>query len=196
MLIESFAPNPDAAEIHTIEIAASHEAVYRTLWSADLGGSPVIKALLVLRSLPVMILHPKRRPQPSRKVTLHALLETGFGRLAEEPGREIVLGITGRFWRPVGNILPFNQEHFQGSVPPGLARAVWNFLVQEVSPERTLLSTETRIVCGDTASRRKFRVYWALIKPFSGLIRRSMLRAVRRACEGTRIKRSANRVKS
>lgn len=187
MLIESFAPHPDARESHTIEIAASPETVYRALWTADLGGSSVIKGLMALRSLPEMVLRPGQRRRPPQKVTLHTLIEAGieagFGRLAEEPGREIVLGIAGRFWRPMGNILPFTPENFQGPVPPGVARAVWNFLVQEVSPERTLLSTETRVVCGDTVSRWKFRAYWAVIKPFSGLIRRIMLRAVRRACE-------------
>ena len=84
----------------------------------------------------------------------------------------------------MGNILPFNQEYFQGPVPPGLARAVLNFFVQEVGPERTLLSTETRVLCGDTVSRWKFRAYWEVIKPFSGLIRLIMLRVVRQACKG------------
>jgi hypothetical protein len=182
-LIDSFAPHPDATEIHTIEIAAAPEAVYQALWTADLGGSSIIKGLITLRSLPEMILHPGRRRRPPRKVTLQALIEAGFGKLAEEPGREIVLGVTGRFWRPIGNILPFTREQFQGPVSPGLARAVWNFLVREVGSERTLLSTETRIICGDAASRWKFRVYWALIRPFSGLIRIMMLKAVRRACE-------------
>lgn len=184
MLIESFAPKPDAVEIHKIGIAAAPETVYRALWTADLGSSPVIKGLLALRSLPERLLHPGQQRRPPQKVTLHTLVETGFGKLAEEPGREIVLGITGRFWRPIGNMLPFHQEDFQGPVPLGLARAVWNFTVQEVSPKRTLLSTETRVVCGDATSRWKFRIYWAMIRPFSGLIRLLMLRAVRRVCEG------------
>ena len=184
MLLESFAPNPDAVETHKIEIVASPEIVYRALWTTDLAGSPVIKGLMTLRSLPTLILHPGQRRQTSQKVTLHTLLEAGFGKLAEEPGREIVLGITGRFWRPISNTLPFQQKNFQGPVPPGLARAVWNFTVQEISPQRTLLSTETRIICGDAASRWKFRVYWSVIRPFSGLIRLMMLRTVQRACEG------------
>jgi len=184
MLIESFAPNPDAIETHSIEIAASCETVYQALWTADLGGSPVIQALLALRSVPERVLHSGHRRRLPRKVTLHTLIEAGFGRLAEEPGQEIVLGIAGRFWRPSGNLLPFQPENFQGLVPPGLARAVWNFTVQEADAGRTLLSTETRIVCGDAGSRLKFRAYWLIVRPFSGLIRLIMLRAVRRACEG------------
>ncbi len=183
MLIDSFAPNPDAVETHRIEIVAPCEAVYQALWTADLGGSLVVKGLMALRSLPERILHPGRRSRPQQKITLHTLIESGFARLAEEPGQEIVLGIAGRFWRPSGNILPFSPEHFQGPVPPGLARAVWNFTVQEASTGRTLLSTETRVVCGDATSRWKFRAYWLMVRPFSRLIRLIMLRAVRRACE-------------
>lgn len=64
---------------------------------------------MALRSLPEMLLHRGRRRRPPQKVTLRAMLESGFDQLAEEPGREIVLGIAGRFWRPMGNILPFND---------------------------------------------------------------------------------------
>lgn len=185
MLIDSFIPRPDVMEIHRLEIAASGEAVYQALWKTDFASSPVVRILLTLRSLPGRLLQPGRRQRPPQKLALPIILEagSGFGLLAEEPGREIVLGITGRFWRPLSNILPFSPEHFQSPVPPGLARAAWNFTVQEATAGRTLLATETRVVCGDPASRLRFRLYWLVIRPFSGLIRRVMLRAVQRACK-------------
>jgi len=185
MLIDSFAPNPDAVEVHSISITASRGLVYQTLWSADLGGSLIIKALMGLRSLPEIILHPRRSWSRGRKITLQTLIDSGFGMLFEEPGREIVLGVTGRFWRPTGNLSPFNRADFDRPVPTGLARGVWNFSLKEDKPGRTILSTETRVVCGDDASRRKFRRYWFFVRPFSGLIRRVMLRAVKRACGET-----------
>lgn len=184
MLIDSFAPTPDAVETHRIEIAASCEAVYQALWTADLGRSLVVKGLLALRSLPEVVLHPRHRRRLSQPVTLHTVMAAGFGRLAEAPGREVVLGVVGRFWRPAGTLVPFRPENFLGPVPPGLARAVWNFAVQEGEAGHTVLSTETRVVCGDARSRRKFRLYWLVVRPFSGLIRLLMLRAVRQACEG------------
>ena len=180
MLIDSFAPNPDASETHSISIAVSRDVVYETLWSADLGGSLIIKALLGLRSLPEIALHPRRSWKRGRKITLQTLIDAGFGLLAEDPGQEIVLGVTGKFWRPTGNLSPFKREDFDRPVAAGLARAVWNFSLKEGRPGRTTLSTETRIVCGDHVSRRKFRLYWFLVRPFSGLIRRLMLRAVQR----------------
>ena len=179
MLIDSFVPVPDAAEEHSIQIAANREVVYQALWTTDFGGSWIVKSLLFLRSLPKYLVRPARRAQANRRITLQTIIEAGFGILAEEPNHEIVLGVTGPFWRPVGNVLPFNEENFRGAVPPGVACAVWNFAVEDVGEGRTVLSTETRIISGDSSSRRKFRAYWLFVRPFSGLIRHLMLRAVR-----------------
>jgi hypothetical protein len=182
MLIDSFAPNPDAVETHSIAINASIEEVNRALWTADLGGSLVIKFLMGLRSLPEFILRRGCVPPRKQTITLQTLIDSGFGILANHP-EEIVLGVTGSFWRPTGNLSAFKREDFDRPVPAGLARGVWNFSVKEDRPGRSILSTETRVVCGDDASRRKFRVYWFFVRPFSGLIRRLMLRVVRRAAE-------------
>jgi hypothetical protein len=178
MLIDSFAPNPDAVEKHSIAIDAPSEVVRDALRNADLGGSLIIKALLGLRALPELFLHGGRGLRRTRKITLQTVIDSGFGVLADAPD-EIVLGVTGRFWRPTGNLSPFKREDFDRPVPPGLARGVWNFSTREDTHGRTILSTETRVVCGDKKSRRKFRVYWVFVRPFSGLIRRVMLRSVR-----------------
>ena len=182
MLIDSFAPSPDAVETHSIVINASTEEVARALWTTDLGASLIIKLLLGLRSLPEFIL--RRGPVPPRKraITLQTIVDSGFGILAKEP-EEIVLGVTGRFWRPTGNLLSFKREDFDHPVPPGLARGIWNFTVREDKPGRTILTTETRVICGDDVSRRKFHIYWLFVRPFSGLIRRLMLRAVKKAAD-------------
>ena len=183
MLIDSFAANPDAVETHSIVINASPDAVYRALWTADLGGSLIIKLLLGLRSLPEFVLRGGPLPR-DRKITLQTIINSEFGILADEP-EEIVLGVTGKFWRPTGNLLPFDRGSFAGVVPCGVARAVWNFTLKEESSGGTSLSTETRVICGDSGSRRKFRMYWFFVRPFSGLIRLIMLRAVKRTCETT-----------
>lgn len=47
----------------------------------------------------------------------------------------------------------------------------------------TRLSTETRVLCFGDAARRKFLLYWRVVEPFSGVIRWSLLRGVRRAAE-------------
>jgi hypothetical protein len=182
MLIDSFAPNADAVETHSIVISASPESVHRALWIADLGGSLIIKLLLGLRSLPEFVLHGSRLPR-DRKITLQTIINSGFGILADQP-EEIVLGVTGKFWRPTGNLLPFDHASFAAAVPSGAARAVWNFTMKGDGSGGTILSTETRVICGDSASRRKFRMYWFFVRPFSGFIRLLMLRAVKREVGG------------
>ena len=173
-LLEDAAPNPDAAEFHQIEVLASPDVVYRALWTANPGASPIVKGLLTLRSLPGIILGRGRRFTPT-EVILQTIIDAGFGVL--KPGREVLLGISGRFWLPAGNLEPFDLESFSGPVPSGMARAVWNFRVVPSANRGTTLSTETRVTCGDAASRAKFRFYWLVVRPFSGLIRILMLKA-------------------
>jgi hypothetical protein len=170
MLIESFAPRYDAIETHSIEIDAPPDVVFRALRTTDFTASPIIKTLTFLRSW-------KRAPK-RRGWSLERLHAAGFGILAEEENRELVLGVVGRFWRPTGNILPFDREQFTAP-KQGFAIGVWNFAIAPRG-DGTTLSTETRVVCGDAASRRKFLAYWFFVGPFSALIRRVMLRTIRR----------------
>jgi hypothetical protein len=175
-------PAWDAVERHAIRIAAPPDRVHAALRSFDFSRLRLLRLLLALRALPSRLV-PRRIPyRPSGKVTLDSLAGVGFGLLAEQPGRALLFGVTGRFWRPVGNIEPFTPASFAGPVAPGYARAVWSFVVTADGAD-TVLTTETRVLCGDAASRLKFRLYWLFVRPGSGLIRRLMLRAIRRACQ-------------
>jgi hypothetical protein len=68
-------------------------------------------------------------------------------------------------------------------LPPGMARAVWSFVVSERGADSSLVETETRVACGDEASVKHFRRYWSVVGPFSGFIRTRMLSAIRAAAE-------------
>lgn len=63
---------------------------------------------------------------------------------------------------------------------PGAAKGAWNFRFEPLAGGRTRVTTVTRVAAGDAAARRSFGRYWRLIRPFSGLIRIEMLRALRR----------------
>ena len=112
------------------------------------------------------------------------MLEEGFTLLGEQPGEELVLGTVGRFWHGGGETRPISPARFREPTPPGTAKAAWSFAVDR-RPGGTELRTETRVLCADAAARRRFRAYWLLIRPFSGLIRREMLAAVRSAAESS-----------
>ena len=79
----------------------------------------------------------------------------------------------------------FQPDEFHGFDPPGMAVAAWNFTVLPTD-EGSLVATETRVRCTDAAARRSFGRYWRVIRPFSGLVRRVALRAIRRTAESSR----------
>ncbi|MEZ5091431.1 hypothetical protein [Nocardioides sp.] len=58
-----------------------------------------------------------------------------------------------------------------------------DFRLHELPGGRTRLETTTLCEPTDGHARRAFARYWRVIRPFSGLIRREMLRAVRRRAE-------------
>ncbi len=94
----------------------------------------------------------------------------------------IVLGLTGQFWRPLGAqrdpSAPTTPDEFHAYDRGDVCKAVIDFRVGEKR-----LSTETRVHVADPASRRKFRRYWFVVRPFSGLIRILLLRAARARAE-------------
>ena len=188
-LIEDLLPDFDVRERHSTVVRASPERVYAALWSVDFVSSRVIRALLAARALPAALAGALQRQRSTAHrrsrvtLTLHDVLASGFVLLAEDPPRELVLGVVGAFWRLSGGRLRIDPEAFVTAEPAGAAKAAWNFRVAELESGVSLLSTETRVKCSDAASRWRFRAYWILVRPGSGLIRRMMLRAIRAAAE-------------
>lgn len=104
----------------------------------------------------------------------------GFTNLAEDPGRELVFGIAGKFWRHDGGLRRLaDRQAFLDFAEEGCVKAAWNLRVEEIGGGALELSTETRIQHLGAAARRKFRLYWTLIGPFSGAIRIGLLRGIR-----------------
>jgi hypothetical protein len=167
-LIDRFMPSFDAVERHAVTVAADPARVYAAIRTTDLTRSWVVRVLLAMRGL--------RR---ARKVTIDSPLLEAFQVIDEDPPRELLIALEGPFWYLLCQPRAVGRNEPQA---PGTARAAWNFRV-EASHGGARLSTETRVHCADAASRRKFRVYWFFVRPFSGIIRRFMLRAIRDEAE-------------
>jgi len=190
MLIDEYLPRWDAVERHGLVIRATPARVWAGLRTADFGRSPLMTALLGLRSLPSLLGAPRRtvrrlRERRAGRLTLDTFFARGFVLLEERPEREMVIGLEGRFWTAAGDLRPTDAERFREPPAPGLARVAWDFRAEPLADGRVRLTTETRVLCADAATRRRFRAYWLLVRPGSGLIRRAMLRAVRRAAESS-----------
>jgi hypothetical protein len=191
MLIDSVLPRFHAFERHEIVVDATPDELWGALETADLAQPLPIRVLMGLRAIPAWLSRDGKMRQAieeSRRsrLTLRRLADHGFQPLAEEK-HEIVFGIEGRFWKPVAQVRPGDLQRFRAPVRAGDARAAWNFLVEPVDAQRSRLLTITRIECADRATLRSFRTYWFFVRPFSGLIRILMLRAVRAELLATRL---------
>lgn len=162
-------PAYDVVMRHQTRVAASAPDAWAALHRADLGGSWMTRALLTLRGL-----------RPRAGLRLDGLAKAGFMPLGERPGREVAFGLVGRFWTPSGGRIAVTPAEFRDFARPGYAKVVWTFAVEEDAPGSTRLVTETRVACVDAASRRRFRLYWLVVRPFSGVVRKAMLSAVAR----------------
>jgi hypothetical protein len=172
LAIDGFLPHWDVVSAHEIEIHASADEVYRQVRALDFGQSWGVRQLFRLRGL------------PREALTLDGLRGIRFALLSDDPPHELVLGLVGKFWTLQGALRRTNAAEFPLFQEPGYAKAVWNFSIEERPSKSTVrLRTETRVLCLDPASRRRFRRYWTVIGPFSTWIRTEALRLVREAAE-------------
>jgi hypothetical protein len=97
------------------------------------------------------------------------------------PPEEVIAGAIGRFWRLAGNepVVRCSPDEFVTFSEPGFAKAVVGFRL-DLRGSGILLTTETRFVATDDATRRLMSRYWRIIRPGSNLIRTEWLRAIRR----------------
>jgi hypothetical protein len=172
-------PEFDVSSHHEIEIRAPRERAWAALLEGDLAGSAVSKILLALRGYGLRA----RRGKASGTVA-DRLQRFGFTMLAEIPGEELVFGLAGRFWRFDGGLERLcGPDEFRAFAKDGCVKAAWNLRVVDEGQGKSRLTTETRVRCFGPSASRKFRLYWALIGPFSGAIRTTLLRSVRRRAE-------------
>lgn len=171
-LIDKFLPQYDFSERHSIKINAPAAKIYQTARTMDFRQAHLSYFLCRLRGL-----------SPAVKPTLESILQKHFVFLGEEPNKELLLGITGKFWTLGGGLKRVAVEDFIHFNRTGYAKAVWDFSLTETGSGTSLLETETRVSCTDETSRSRFRVYWFLIRAFSGLMRREILCVIKRKSE-------------
>jgi proline iminopeptidase len=180
-LLEELLPRYDAAERHRRVVAASPERVWQAIGAVTLRELPLVRGLFALRSLPARLAGGKGLPLAADQPLLGQLWAAGFTRLAEDPGRELVGGVIGQLWKLAGGEAASIRDGaaFTAFGRPGFVKAAMSFWVSAWDGG-TLVETETRALATDPVSRRRFVHYWRLIRPGSGAIRRSWLRAADR----------------
>ncbi|WP_031465092.1 hypothetical protein [Sciscionella sediminilitoris] len=177
-LIEEALPRYDAVERHSKRVPASPEAAFAALERLRIADLPVTAALLRLRGGPANWF--VGLGEAGRMRALDAIAPR---RIAEHPGRELLLGDIARYAalhpeRP--SEPPSDVAGFAAFDTPGWSKVAMNFAFT-AQAGATLVRTETRVRSTDPRTRRIFSVYWRIVGKGSALIRREILAALARA---------------
>jgi len=173
MLIDKYLPDYHFNEFHSIEVNGFMGSIYQKMLRCDFSKSSLINILFRVRGVPVKV------------YSIEHLTSMGFIKLDEEPGKEILFGMVTD--NPMFNTCKSNvsSQEFIHRTGNTIIKAVINFRIQDKSNSQHIISTETRVWCGSKAMKSKFKCYWFFIKPFSQLIRKSMLKQLKMQIQHT-----------
>jgi hypothetical protein len=174
--IDDWLPEYQVSARYSILVGSSPEKTAAALKKASFADLPIVRGLMRLRGYRL------RSTMHAVSPTVEACRFGSFLELVANP-QEVLLGIAGRFWRPNGGIVrDLTPDGFRDFRRIGYAKAVWNFYVSPANGN-SQVSTETRVQTFGRPAAVKFRLYWVLVGPFSGLMRKAMLREVKRIAE-------------
>ncbi len=175
-LIEHFLPTHQFSERHACAIDAPAARILDAVAAYRPDADPLFRAMIGLRELPMRLFGRGDRQPATFGMDDFTLL-----------GRDddsIVYGLAGQFWAANYGLAPITDgAAFLALEADDIAKLALAFTVDRDQHGRTRLVTETRVHCTTDAARRKFRPYWLLIRPVSGLLRRRTLSSIRRTSE-------------
>ena len=186
-LIDEQLPRYDYRDAFQVVILAPPGAVYDAVMRRDFVRLPLVRELFASRELPVGPLHRLTGappPIPMPKASLSDITSIGeFTRLAERPGKELVLGAVGRPWCPDYASTRLAATAFAEFQEPGYAKIAWSWIVKPLGAGQTLLVCEWRTQLTDDEARARFRRYWAAAASGVRLLARTGLARIKIDCE-------------
>lgn len=162
----------DISKTESITIYAPAEVIFPIIQELDFSNSVIIRCLFRLRGMPV-----------PDSLSLRGLERLNFVRLETIKNSEMIIGLIGQFWQPSGLLQKFQPEEFIAFNDPAFAKATWSFTLMRTDENKTVLFTETRVLCPSSKSKKKFLIYWKVIQPFSSWIRREILKSIKAKAE-------------
>lgn len=159
------------SEKHTLVIQKPARQVWPLLAQMDFRKVTLIRILFALRGM------------PARMMNLEGLQRSRFVLLEQIENKELIFGLIGQFWRPSGNLQKFQAAEFLLFPSVGFAKATWSFELVPTADGTVEVTTETRIWCSTDKVLRKFQRYWFIVRPFSGIIRKELLKHIKKQAE-------------
>ncbi len=166
--LDDFAPVFQFSEFHSIAVNRPKDRVYAALRAVTPDEIRFFRTLMWIRF--------GGSGTPERQPILDSFTSGGFQLLAEDPGREIVIG-------RAGNGRKSTPQEFKAFQQAQMIKIAMNFRVQEIDATHCLVSTETRVYAVGRDALHGFAAYWRMIYPGSALIRRMWLRAIKLRAE-------------
>jgi hypothetical protein len=179
-LLDRFMPLYDVVERHHIRVLAPPDVTLAAARDLNIQDSALVRGVFKAREL-VMGSTPADAALPSG--LLAAALSIGWGILADEVDREIVLGAVTKPWEPNPVFRDLLPRDFRSFAEPGFVKIAWTLRADPVAAGESVFRTETRAVATDAEARAKFRRYWSLVSPGVLLIRRAMLTPIKAEAE-------------
>lgn len=175
MDLDAVLPDPDHVTRQSRWIDAPPDVVWDELHAVRLSGLPVTVVLSTARFLPV-VLTGHGLGQLRDRPFLDAL---PVPLLASDRPESVVFGGVLQAWKLTGGAEPpvLDAVGLRAWAEPAWVKAAMDFRLTP-SLGGTELSSETRVVATDPATRRRFALYWRVIRPGSSAIRWEVLTAV------------------
>jgi hypothetical protein len=173
-------PDWEVGEHHEIAVKAPASTAYAAARMLDIEESALVRLIFWLRQV---IMRAPRAPDDRRRPFIERAQALGWAVLVDIPGRRTVLAAVTRPWQRAVTFIPLCGVDFLAFNQPGYAKIIWAIEVHPDGDARSIATTETRVQLTDPASRRRFRLYWALLSPGILAIRYLSLRLIRRQAE-------------
>jgi hypothetical protein len=180
--LDNVVPYPQFRMCHSRVIAAPLADIWDELNTVPMSALPLGLVLESLRLLPERLTGQKH-PSLAGRTFLDI---TPIPIVFSEPPHVVISAGLSQAWRLLGGATPsaLDAVGLRDWTGTGWLKIGMEFRL-ESTPRGNLLSTETRIQAMDRETMRAFTAYWFVIRPFSGAIRREILRVVAHRAETT-----------
>lgn len=177
--LDAVMPEYQFSEIHTVLVHARPEEAMQATRESTFGDMTSLAMLLKVRGAAIRTPAPRGGDLQDKRV-LDAFSASGF--LLDGSDHEIVLfgaaNVREQRRPDVRTAQQFVDYRERGSV-----KMAFDFRAEEARRGWSVVSTETRVMALDDATRRGMARYWRLIVPGSGLLRRQWLDGIKRRAE-------------
>ncbi|EPF70318.1 hypothetical protein [Acinetobacter rudis] len=170
-----YLPVYNYCEEHHLDMVGSAAEVMKEILNYQADRDLFFRYAIALRELPHRLLHKSKQSQKTFGLDNFTLLE-------KNGDQEVVFGLVGQFWKlDYGQVVIDSAESFLAFDQLGDAKLILYFSIEQLDDTRCRVTTETRVSCLGAKALSKFRPYWYLIRPVSGLIRHRILKQLQKS---------------